>query len=154
MSVWQTEFHSLGCRGEPVSQGMRTPSCRNSRTFVWTDLLSFLQAPPIDTATLPRETPQVLVPQEEKHWSLLYLPRTFKIATPCACTSSVSIFLPDPRHLPSLSITHSFIMCTVPVPVRTSAPQGSHLPGRLRAVSQGSEDRLAQDVPSKYVSHG
>ena len=66
----------------------------------------------------------------------------------------LSIFLPDPRHLPSLSITHSFIMCTVPVPMRMRAPQGSHLPGRLGAVSQGSEDRLAQDVPSKYVSHG
>ena len=132
---------------------MRTPSCKNSGTFGWTDLLSFLQAPPIDTATLPREMPQVLVPQEEKHWSLLYLPRTFKIATPCAWTSSV-YFLPDPRHLPSLSITHSFIMCTVPVPMRMRAPQGSHLPGRLGAVSQGSEDRLAQDVPSKYVSHG
>ena len=38
--------------------------------------------------------------------------------------------------------------------IHIAAPQGSHLPGRLRAVSQGSEDRLAQDVPSKYVSHG
>ena len=103
---------------------------------------------------LPRETPQTLVPQEEKHWSLLYLLRTFKIATPWACTSSVSIFPPDPCHLPSHSINHSFITCTVPEPVRMRVPQGGRLPGRLGAVSQASEDRLAQDRPSKYASHG